>query len=302
MPTATETAGKLLSASVCAYYVQSNGDYVPNPAEPYDRTVGWVGQPKTIVAGNEEINACLVGRALDGMVVAFRGTLPPNLNDLRTLVDWLMDFDADPLDPGEMFPGKVHCGFWEDLGSMWGDIVAAVKTLQAEAGGDLPLYITGHSKGGALSALAAMCFATGYQIPAIRPKAIHTFASARAGDAEFAAAYEKTVGPVHLRWEYADDVVPHAPMHPDYVAMLKDIPFLGAELRELKGWDYTSVGTLWFIDWDRQIVAESPTLDNERRVRLLAKVVSLRIAELAADHNPRLGGGYMTAVIPNIGQ
>jgi hypothetical protein len=38
----------------------------------------------------DQINACL-GQNSDGMIVAFRGTLPPSLHSADSLHDWLVD-------------------------------------------------------------------------------------------------------------------------------------------------------------------------------------------------------------------
>lgn len=47
----------------------------------------------------------------------------------------------------------------------------------------LPLYITGHSKGGAMSSLAAYCL----KAEGIVPQSVYTYASPHPGDATFAS-------------------------------------------------------------------------------------------------------------------
>lgn len=68
-----------------------------------------------------------------------------------------------------------------------------------------PLYVTGHSQGGAEAALATRAFiAGGFPVAAA-----YTFAAPRPGDAAFAQSIPETV-PIH-RIEFGDDIVPHAP-------------------------------------------------------------------------------------------
>ena len=74
------------------------------------------------------------------LVVAFRGTEPTQINDD------LADLELGPLTvPGL---GLVHQGFWA--------AASRIAPIVADRAGDLPLYLTGHSLGGAIAiALAA---------------------------------------------------------------------------------------------------------------------------------------------------
>src|SRR5689334_12335482 len=105
-----------------------------------------------IRGGLEETDACVVGRIVDGIVVAFRGTLPFDIHQIPTLVDWLGDFQADPVSL-EGFPGALHAGFARAFSTLWPLVTAELARQQAAAPAGLPVFVTGHSKGGAIAAL-----------------------------------------------------------------------------------------------------------------------------------------------------
>jgi hypothetical protein len=79
-----------------------------------------------------------------------------------------MDLDVRPeaLAPRAV----VHRGFVEALGRVWEDMAPHLKGLRE------PLYMTGHSMGGALAQLAAWYH---------RPQAVYSFGAPRVGDAGF---------------------------------------------------------------------------------------------------------------------
>ena len=162
--------------------------------------------PTVLVKGPREIDACLVGEIDDGLVVAFRGTLPLDLHSIPTLRDWLGDFQAEPIAVAG-FPGAVHSGFFSALSVLATGIVDELKRQQAGATAARPLFVTGHSKGGAVAALAAWSL----QRAGVKPARVVTFAGAKPGDADFRAAYE-AAGIDHVRYEYNNDIVPHLPL------------------------------------------------------------------------------------------
>jgi len=114
----------LLCASGAAYDIDPlTGIYTPDtvfsPAVAY--TV-----PPTAISG-DQINACLVGQTSIGIIVAFRGTIPPG--DPDSFPDWVQDFFAEPVSaPG--LPGLVHSGFMDALNSLIAGVINAVKALK----------------------------------------------------------------------------------------------------------------------------------------------------------------------------
>jgi hypothetical protein len=114
-------------------------------------------------------------------VLAFRGTV--------TVGGWLTDLDARQASVAG-WAGKVHEGFAQAMSQFrfWmTNHVARTK----------PLWLTGHSLGGALATLASTSFDNIAEV--------YTFGSPRVGDKEFAAAFR----PTHYRFVNALDIVPH---------------------------------------------------------------------------------------------
>src|SRR5262245_1543931 len=69
-------------------------------------------------------------------------------------LDWLNSFVADQVHV-DYAAGGVHRGFHRSIESLWRDC-DLLSTLQAATQGGKPLFLTGHSKGGALATLAAL--------------------------------------------------------------------------------------------------------------------------------------------------
>ena len=69
---------------------------------------------------SDDINAGLVGTSEDGIIVAFRGTLGIDFKKVQTLLDWLNNFNAEPV-AVDGLKGKVHKGFYDSVQSLWGD-------------------------------------------------------------------------------------------------------------------------------------------------------------------------------------
>jgi hypothetical protein len=116
-------------------------------------------------------------------VLVFRGT--------TGLRNWLRDLDVRP----EALAPRiaVHRGFVEALNLVWHDIGAYLKDLAG------PLFMTGHSMGGALAQLAA------WYHP---PQAVYSFGAPRVGDAGFAQGVAQV--PIY-RLVNRRDVVPELP-------------------------------------------------------------------------------------------
>ena len=149
-------ATRLLCASTQAYVIKRSGPAratLPPPVPSRSLRIGFVEPPHGYATGLDRINAALIGMADDGLIVAFRGTLPLDGPDIaRSVLDWIGDTNA-PLVNDPSFPGQVHQGFRDALQELWPDVGPAI-TAAAQA--DKPIYVTGHSKGGALANLAAI--------------------------------------------------------------------------------------------------------------------------------------------------
>ena len=261
------------------------------------------------------INACYYGvTETNEAILAFRGTQPPTLifqdpeKFFEVVVDdWLNDAKA-ALVSGKDLPGKVHRGFLDSLDTLWTDLI---EYLKAKHDRTKPLYVTGHSKGGGLAFLA------GYRLwkNGFEPTAIYTFAAPRVGDAGFAALFNDKLKSKTWRLEYRDDIVPHLPPHTaawiEHLRTMKlikiKLPFddhqfdsnftrLIDQINKLKEEglrNYTSPGTLVFINWDDppKDQTESPGLVRYREFHLAEKILTAQAIEIIRDHF--LDRGYM---------
>ena len=289
-------ACRMIRACDVAYHIGSPGGVQSSPE--YLR-VGFISPPQVFVRGTDGIDACLVGQIPEGVVVAFRGTLPlvfqgpdspQHRSDLlRALVDWLNSADGFQITvPG--IPGKVHKGFADALLDLWEPITGV---LPPPSPGQR-LFVTGHSKGGSVAMLAASRLRTLLPGIAASDLAVFTFAAPRVGDADFASGYHAQV---LQTWRFAnrDDIVPHLP--PDMTllrifGLIPGSPFLNALAA------YKDTGDTQFIAWDGSIVDvdalgwwESWKLKNRRMGHLALKLLSGRVRDVLSDHVPT--GGYM---------
>jgi Lipase (class 3) len=288
--------GRLLCASSCAY-LTSEGEPVLDPAgaAPYYSGVEFKSPPAAFIAGEDDIDSCIVGTTGEGVLVAFRGTLSlDGPFSLQKLLDWVNDINARPV-PGDGLPGEVHEGFLGSLNSLWPVVRDEAKSQLARAGTSTRLLVTGHSKGGAVAALAAMRF---LKQESIAPTVV-TFAAPKAGNTAFADAYNAVMD--HTRYEFGEDVVPHLPPSTDLFSILSALPFLGSRLSSLQQYDYGWVGSLLYINRALQIIPDpNNNLLPERRKRILDLILAGHLQQIEDDHRIACGYGYMTALVPQL--
>jgi hypothetical protein len=125
----------------------------------------------------------------DATIITFAGTDPPEL------ADWISNFDI-----GITRGGAAH-GFAVAAQA----VESKIDKLLANDPADKPIFVTGHSLGGALAVLSAAA------IEAARPnrvRAVYTFGMPRPGRADFATTYNPTLGERTYRLVHGDDVVP----------------------------------------------------------------------------------------------
>mmetsp|Transcript_38465 Transcript_38465/g.89432 ORF Transcript_38465/g.89432 Transcript_38465/m.89432 type:complete len:336 (+) Transcript_38465:217-1224(+) len=229
--------GRLLCASQVAYasdassaaYLRGVGFRAGTQVRRLSRGVNSVvvGWAPFVVGG---------GRAPD-IFVGFRGT--------RTAspLDWLLNADLQ-LDPFvvseevvrsvgpfggpehdtmvmEAFrgsAGRVHSGFYSAASALYEPIRETVEDMLREwtekysGEGCAPdIYITGHSKGGAMATLTAALLKMDASVP--DPKAVVTFGSPRVGDSQFQSYYNSVLGmkKLHVSYEAHLDIIPLLP-------------------------------------------------------------------------------------------
>ena len=118
-----------------------------------------------------------IAKKADMILIAFRGTEEAKNEDIFT--DILACQTKTEL-------GKVHYGFLRALKAVWKDIVTAVKNYQDN---NQPVWIAGHSLGGALAALAAAKLVS---IDACQNiGGVYTFGQPMIGDKDFKEKFEK---------------------------------------------------------------------------------------------------------------
>jgi hypothetical protein len=291
--------GRLLCASEVAYTAIKSGPVNPSLSAPYYAGAGFLETPTAFVGGPELIDACLVGRTTDGVVAAFRGTQPiddktkPIKERIR---DWCNDFRAE-LDSSPGLPGRMHAGFLAAINALWSDVFQEIRRLLTLNKDPAPVLITGHSKGGAMAAIAALKW---IQATDGKP-VIMSFAAARAGNDDFAAALNKML-PSFKRYENRDDIVPHLPPHITLIPLLSAAT--DSRFDDLEDYNYQSVGQLFYIDAAGNI--ESPAAGSladhvlrlKRFARLAEAIAEGDFDQIVNDHSIDCGSGYQQAICP----
>ncbi|MDA3799381.1 MAG: lipase family protein [Kiritimatiellae bacterium] len=195
---------------------------------------------------------CMVSWNNNVVIVAFRGTEMKSLSALHETATNLNAFPV-PFEGG----GMVHKGFLNGLDEVWDGadgLQIFLNLLLAEAP-DRPLWITGHSLGGAL---ASLCFA---RIP--QATGLYTYGAPRVGNRQFTKLFENSSA---WRIENVRDPVPLVP--PD----LPKIKF-----------NFGDLGTLKFLDVNGVVLDQRPVfvLEDHKALYLQDKaVLDNKFAEL----------------------
>jgi hypothetical protein len=184
-------------------------------------------------AGAQARDAVLVARLDREAIIAFRGTLPFGDGDdnLTTLQDWLNDADVELVPDAALHLGEkgVEKGFDDSLNNLWTATTSDNATFFSIVKGWVDHHqvdvidVIGHSKGGALATIGALRMVQSGLDP--RLLRVTTFASARPGNAAFAAIYNHY--PIHtVRYENTGDVIPHLPPTPEENSTVASLLFL----------------------------------------------------------------------------
>jgi len=129
---------------------------------------------------------------IDGaLILTYRGT--------ESIGDWLTDLNMDKI---EWPVGYCHSGFVEAFLDTWPKILSYIDDNDYS-----PLWITGHSLGGALATLSASeIILAGGQV-----EGLYTFGCPRVGDKEFCNFMDAKLGHMNRRFVNNNDVVPRIP-------------------------------------------------------------------------------------------
>lgn len=183
-----------------------------------------VGEYQAVVIVNEYIS-----------LVAFRGTDNPE--------NWVNNFKFLPTQTSF---GKVHAGFLEGLRALWPDVL---RVLVASRNKNQPIFLVGHSLGGAIALLAAVELQRAMQ-PVAR---VITFGQPPVGYATFARYWDKNSHAQLVRYVNHVDAV---------VEVNIPIALSGAQL--------THTGALRYFDTTGQLHTGSPPILQRLRDRVCA--------------------------------
>lgn len=137
---------------------------------------------------------CFIAASADFAVVSFRGTEPSRLQDLLTDANFVRVAGG----PYGSKRSRVHRGFWKALYSVVHDEQGFLDFLHDATSQGQPLFITGHSMGGALATLLAAYLSNGHW----PQMTVYTFGSPRCGNSGFATLFDQLVK--HC-WRYVHD-------------------------------------------------------------------------------------------------
>ena len=247
---------KLLKASAYAYGISKTGPIsdATLPALLGGQGEGYGVQSAATDSQDGGRDAGYLWHSGDELIVAFRGTLPYSADEQDTskqmtfIEDWLNDANARPAADADL--GSVHGGFEQAFQAVWPEMMQQISAWQkaGKLGPNPKVYVTGHSKGGALAMLAAVKLKAA-KLPVTE---VTTFGAPRVGGADFAKKY---AGIDAVRYENDQDLVPHVPLN----ALELTLAPLLRRVIDIQGapqGDFTSVGKLRYIDSDGSI--ESP--------------------------------------------
>lgn len=146
------------------------------------------------------------------MVLAFRGSQEPK-DWLTNVTTQLRNFTIrkDGVTSLSSYKGRVHTGFFLAWAIIEKSVLAQIHRWHKDSvanGKTLPpLYITGHSLGGALATMAAAALSDN----GIEVAGVYTFGQPRVGDRTFAQQLNQHTNGKVFRFVNNNDIVPHVP-------------------------------------------------------------------------------------------
>jgi hypothetical protein len=192
----------LAAASDLAYYNEPEGPQNFKAELGLDAKLFSVGNTQAYVATDD-----------DHIVVAFRGTEAPT--SLEGLKDWLLT-DANNyliLPEGRIgtdfaaagVGARFHRGFMTALADIWDGVCTTVEAELKKK--ERPLWLTGHSLGGALALLAAWrCLRKTMDV-----YRVYTFGGPMVGNEAAVKAFDKELEGKVYRFVHGPDIVPKLP-------------------------------------------------------------------------------------------
>jgi hypothetical protein len=178
----------------------------------------WGAEGELLSSGDTQ---CVVACTPKAAFIVFRGT-EQNLEDWTT--DLKATLEAPKWDANASY--KVHQGFNEALEVIWKDLDNALTNLRVYERA-LPIWLGGHSLGGALAALSALRLREHLDKNGHRNviACLHTIGQPRVGNAACAQALDTQLPGRYFRSINNRDVVPRVPLSktPDLLAKLQAV-------------------------------------------------------------------------------
>ncbi len=163
----------------------------------------FTGDVYSCTGGIGNIHAGLAGISKVGIIISLRGT-DGNETETGNFLDWINNFLAIQAPFAPYGRGSVHFGFLNAVLSIKDAIIIKTKRLLRNLGDEgkiSVIYITGHSKGGAMAAIMAKILQNYVRNQII----VYTFGAPRAGDDIFRRYYLLP----HFRYESFLDIICH---------------------------------------------------------------------------------------------
>jgi hypothetical protein len=208
-------------------------------------------------------------------VLAFRGTDPLNAINFLT--------DANCQMTGLLSLGHVHSGFYRNVRSVWFDIVQHVQAAIDDPNDGTrlqALYVTGHSLGAAMAALAGAIIFGDSAFMGWRKlvQGIYTYGQPMVGDKEFARICSARFGSLLFRHVYDHDLVPHLPPVTTGQFTHFGSEFVGSE----QGWSPREK----FVTQAKSVFLAIPTSVLAWAFKQLPLLNGIRLPYSIDDHSP----------------
>eukprot|EP00887_Chlorella_sp_A99_P003551 scaffold7.g3551.t1 len=207
-------AARLLSSYVAIAYCNVSNIAAWNCSRCGSESPGFAPQVAVFDAAWDLQGYVGFSAELDAIVVAFRGTDSHSYyNWVENMRTWRTDFSLAVAGyPDAPQYAYVHGGFFSsyNASSLAPNVTRAVRELMAQHP-RAPVYVTGHSLGGAMATICAMDIRLNLGASDVR---VFTFGSPRVGNSIFAEWFRREIA-LHYRFTHNRDIVPSVP--PSYM-------------------------------------------------------------------------------------
>ena len=182
-------------------YTQKEGSPKPDEATILQDLQAQDSSFESVIGFSKNSSQAMFVEHADYLAMVFRGT-DMGAGFIESARDWLDNLNAFP---EEVLFGSFHRGFWNATHDIWSDMDEAYQTARSKK--KRPLFITGHSLGGAMATIAASIF-----IHSDRPfTSVYTFGQPRVMDREATRIFNTEIGDRFFRFQNNSDIVSRLP-------------------------------------------------------------------------------------------